>query len=219
MICRKMTRPVLNDCAGRCRSSVGAGLCLLLVVLLAGCASPKVSSPDNICGIFSQQPGWYAAAKKSAARWGGPLYLPMAIMYQESGFRRKARPPMEYFLGFIPTGRASDAYGYSQALKGTWQEYQKAVGSRFRERDNFSNAYDFIQWYMHQTYLRNGVSKLDGYAQYLNYHEGQGGFSRGSHNAKKWLLQVARRVDLRAKRYASQLNQCEKNLPRRRGWF
>lgn len=143
----------------------------------------------------------------------------MAIMYQESSFKRKARPPMQYFLGFIPTGRASDAYGYSQALKGTWAEYKKEVGSAFSSRDNFGNAYDFIQWYMHKTTLRNGVSKLDGYAQYLNYHEGQGGFSRGTHLTKPWLINTAKRVAQRAKRYRKQLNGCEQSLQKSRGWF
>ena len=198
---------------------IKASAILLLSVVLAACASSKLSSPDNLCRIFEDRPGWYRSAQKSVARWGGPLYMPMAIMYQESSFKRKARPPMEYFLGFIPTGRASDAYGYSQALKSTWAEYQKAVGSRFRERDNFANAYDFIQWYMHQTYLRNGVSKLDGYAHYLNYHEGQGGYSRGTHRNKQWLLKTAARVDQRARRYSAQLIECQTGLQRKRGLF
>jgi len=191
----------------------------ILLLVLSACASSPPAQPDNICAIFSEKPKWYTAAKRSAKQWGGPVYMPMAIMYQESSFRRKAKPPMRYFLGVIPTGRASNAYGYSQALKSTWAEYQKDVGSSFRDRDNFANAYDFIQWYMHKTYARNKVSKWDGYAQYLNYHEGQGGYSRGTHNSKQWLLNTAKLVDQRAKRYSAQLAQCKEELDRKKGWF
>lgn len=187
--------------------------------LLTACASDPPARPDNICSIFSEKPKWYKSAKRSAAKWGGPVHLPMAIMYQESGFRRKAKPPMRYFLGFIPTGRASDAYGYSQALKSTWQEYQKEAGSAFSDRDNFANAFDFIQWYMHKTYARNKVSKWDAYNQYLNYHEGQGGYSRGTHNSKRWLLDVARKVEQRSKKYSAQLAFCQADLDRQKSWF
>lgn len=192
---------------------------LLLSASITGCASKSLSNKSDLCQIFLDKPAWYSAAKKSARRWNAPISMPMAIMYQESSFRRKARPPMQYFLGFIPTGRASNAYGYSQALTGTWQEYQQEVGKRFSERDNFASAYDFIQWYMHKSYQRNGVSKLDGYGQYLNYHEGHAGFARGTYKNKQWLIKVAQRVDARTKRYAQQLRQCQAKLDRKRSWF
>lgn len=191
----------------------------MLAGALTSCASTPPTSPNNLCHIFEDKPHWYKAAKKSAAKWGGPIHLPMAIMYQESAFKRKARPSMQYFLGFIPTGRASNAYGYSQALESTWADYQKEAGSMFSDRDNFANAYDFIQWYMHKTHIRNKVSKWDAYAQYLNYHEGQGGYSRGTYKAKAWLITVAKRVDRRSKQYSTQLLSCKKSLDGSSGWF
>jgi hypothetical protein len=191
----------------------------ILAGALSSCASTPPASPNNLCHIFEDKPHWYKAAKKSAAKWGGPIHLPMAIMYQESSFKRKARPSMQYFLGFIPTGRASNAYGYSQALESTWAEYQQEAGSMFSDRDNFANSFDFIQWYMHKTHVRNKVSKWDAYAQYLNYHEGQGGYSRGTYKKKTWLLNVAKRVDRRSKQYSSQLLSCKKSLERSSGWF
>ena len=205
----------------RCALPRLAGRLLLMacISLVAACASSPPASPDNICRIFEEKPKWYKAALASADKWGGPIHLPMAIMYQESGFRRKAKPPMQYFLGVVPTGRASDAYGYSQALKSTWAEYQNEVGSRFRDRDNFASAYDFIQWYMHKTYNRNGISKWNAREQYLNYHEGQGGYSRGSHENKQWLLSVAQRVEQRSKKYSAQLALCRDQLDRSKGWF
>ena len=188
---------------------------ILLATLLTGCASAP-SEPLNIndiCSIFSKNPRWYKAAKKSSEKWGAPIYLPMAIMYQESRFKAKARPPKKYALGFIPRGRASDAYGYAQALKSTWGEYEKASGNSGK-RTNFSDAYDFVQWYMDVTFKRNNVSKLDANAHYLNYHEGQGGYARGTYKSKQWLINVAAKVAQRSDVYAKQLSRCEPKLSR-----
>lgn len=192
---------------------------MIALLVLSACASSPPSNSNDLCSIFTENSGWYKNAKKSVKKWGGPIHVPMAIMFQESSFKRKAKPPMRYFLGFIPRGRASDAYGYSQALKSTWNEYQNEVGSRFRDRDDFASAYDFIQWYMHKTYQRNGVSKWDAYAQYLNYHEGQGGYARGTYKGKQWLLNTAMQVDQRSKRYATQLANCKDRLDSKRRWF
>ena len=194
-------------------------LIVIAICVLSSCATSRPSNTSNLCKIFDEKHAWYKSAKSSAKKWGGPIELPMAIMYQESGFRQKAKPPMQYFLGFIPTGRASDAYGYSQALKSTWAQYQREIGTHFRDRDNFANAYDFIQWYMNKTYQMNGVNKTNGYAQYLNYHEGQGGYARGTYKNKQWLLTVAKRVDARFKHYSSQLSECKTRLDKKRSWF
>ncbi len=195
-------------------------LMVLLILSLTACATRPPSNVGNLCEIFKENPKWYKHAKSSANRWGGPIHLPMAIMYQESAFIHDAKPPMQYFLWIIPTGRASNAYGYAQALESTWAQYQREVGSRFRDRDNFANAYDFIQWYLQKTFQINGISKSDYYAHYLNYHEGQGGYARGTYQSKQWLLNVAQRVDQRAKRYATQMQGCVGELDKMgSGWF
>ena len=75
---------------------------VVLCALLFGCVSSPPQQPDNICAIFLEKPKWYKAAKRSANKWGGPIYLPMAIMYQESSFRGKARPAMKYFFRSDP---------------------------------------------------------------------------------------------------------------------
>lgn len=191
--------------------------CLLwLIIGLSGCASVPDNS-DDICAIFKEKRSWYKAAIKAEKKWGAPLSVPMAILYQESGFRAKARPPMRYALGFIPYGRASSAYGYSQAKTVAWKEYQREGGSRFADRDDFGDAMDFVQWYVDKTKRANGVSKWDAYNQYLNYHEGRGGYARGSYKNKKWLLNVANKVSRRADRYAQQYRGCKKSLSR--SWF
>ncbi len=192
-----------------------------LAAFTVGCAT-TASKPNNVndvCDIFRENPRWYKAAKNSVQKWGGNIQLPMAIIYQESTFRRKAKPQRKKILGFIPGKRPSNAYGYAQALRSTWGEYEKAIG-RSKRRDNFSDAFDFVQWYIHQSHLRNGVSKWDYDGHYLNYHEGQGGYSRGTHLKKQWLLNTAARVDRRATRFSSQLSSCKAELDSMKtGWF
>ena len=193
---------------------------LVTASLLAGCATTPPTNQEDLCSIFMQKPKWYKSAVKSAKRWGGPIHVPMAIIYQESSFRHDAKPAMQYFLWIIPTGRKSNAYGYSQALESTWARYQKETGARFKDRDNFANSFDFVQWYMDTTYKANGVSKWDASAQYLNYHEGQGGYARGTHKSKGWLLNTAQRVQERAARYSQQLQRCKTKLDSlNSGWF
>ena len=84
-----------------------------------------------------------------------------------------------------------------------------ASGNWGADRDEFADAIDFIGWYCNLSYTRCGIKLNDAYNQYLAYHEGQGGFSRKSYQRKKWLKNVATRVNQRAKAYAGQLNRCE----------
>ncbi|MGY9013469.1 MAG: transglycosylase SLT domain-containing protein, partial [Rhodobacterales bacterium] len=55
---------------------------------------------------------------------------------------------------------------------------------------------------------RNGVSLSDARNQYLNYHEGQSGYARGSYKRKRWLMLVADKVAKRAAQYRTQLRKC-----------
>ncbi|MBV7316910.1 hypothetical protein [Shewanella sp. NIFS-20-20] len=187
---------------------------LLFVLFMSGCASSPPGDPENICNIFKEHRHWYDAAKNTREKWGVPVHVPIAMMYQESSFRHNAAPPMEYFLGFIPIGRASDAYGYAQAKTITWDDYTRETGNSWSSRSNFDDAMDFMGWFIYKSHKINGVSKWDARNQYLNYHEGWGGYKRGSYKAKPWLIKVAGRVDARAKRYASQYRQCQKELDR-----
>jgi hypothetical protein len=143
----------------------------------------------------------------------------MAIMHQESRFRAKAKPPRRVFLGFIPGPRPSDAYGYSQAKASTWEWYQKSTGDRGADRDDFADAITFIGWYNYQSYKRNGIPRSDTYRLYLAYHEGHGGYGRGSYRNKDWLQTVAGKVERQAQSYRQQLAGCEKELQRGRGLF
>ena len=72
-------------------------------------------------------------------------------------------------------------------------------------------------WFIYKSQKINKTSKWDAYNQYLNYHEGWGGFKRKSYLKKKWLMAVAKKVDSRAKRYGAQLKKCESSLTK--GWW
>lgn len=145
-------------------------------------------------------------------KWGVPPQVPMAMMFRESSFRADALPPHYYFLGFIPWGRVSSAYGYAQALDGTWADYQRDAGSWFSSRDDFADALDFMGWYIDKTHRINGISKWDAYGQYLNYHEGWTGYRNHSYANKRWLKRIAAKVQARAERYGAQYRSCEAQL-------
>ena len=148
--------------------------------------------------------------RKSERRWGIPVYVQMAIMYQESKFIGNARTPVQYKLGVIPMGRQSSAFGYSQALDGTWQEYKDGPGRNRARRDNIKDATDFMGWYMAKTTERLGIAKNDARNQYLAYHDGRTGFLRGTYKSKPWLMRISREIEDRAALYKYQLVACRK---------
>ena len=185
-------------------------IAVALCCALAACSGAK-SPPrnlDNACSIIDQRPKYYRAMKKTERKWGVPVHVQMATIHQESRFVHDARTPYQWKLGVIPMGRASSAYGYSQALDGTWDDYKKGPGRSGAKRTNIRDATDFIGWYMDLSYRELGIPKTDAKRQYLAYHEGRGGFRRGSYWGKPWLLNVSDRVARRADVYEVQLRRC-----------
>ena len=183
----------------------------LVVVLVASCGSGNYSPPrdlDNACSIVAERPQYFRAMQRTERRWVVPVHVQMATIHQESKFVGNARTPHRYALGIIPMGRQSSAYGYSQALDGTWDEYRAETGKRRAKRDNISDATDFMGWYMTKTRQRNGIALNDAFNQYLAYHEGHAGYSRGSYRSKAWLVDVAQRVSTRSEYYRGQLVAC-----------
>lgn len=184
---------------------------------LVGCATPPPKEPENLCRIFEEKRDWYHAAADMRDKWGVPIQVPMAMMYQESSFKHNALPPRDYILWVIPWGRVSTAYGYSQAKTATWDDYVRETGNSWASRSNFDDAIDFMGWFISKSQKINGVSKWDAHAQYLNYHEGWGGYRRQTYRNKQWLVNTAQRVKERSDRYGAQLRSCEDDL--KRGWL
>jgi len=188
-------------------------LCLSIVLLaLAACGGSKTppSRLDDACAIAEERPRYLRAMKRSERKWGTPVAVQMATLYQESKFKSDARTPYRYALGVIPMGRQSSAYGYAQALDGTWDEYRNETKNYAGRRNKIDDATDFMGWYMEKTFQRHGIPKTDARRHYLAYHEGITGYGRGSYNQKAWLMRVANDVGSRAVMYDLQLRSCGK---------
>jgi len=182
-----------------------------MAFFVVSCGSNTSSPPrdlDNACAILREKPEYARAFRATERKWRVPVHVQMATIYQESKFVSDARTPFRYALGVIPMGRQSSAFGYSQALDGTWDEYRDETGNRSARRDRIRDATDFMGWYMNKTRTRNGIPLTDARRQYLAYHEGHGGYARGTYNRKPWLLRVSNNVGSRASRYRSQLATC-----------
>lgn len=193
-------------------------LVVTLGVLLTACSTPQPKNIKNVCAMYDEYYDWYLAADTVEQRWGIPAHVTMAFIYQESKFIDDARPPWQWFMWIIPLGRPSTAYGYAQALDGTWEEYQSQTENWGADRDEFEDAVDFIGWYNNKSIKRNRINPNDAYSLYLAYHEGQGGFARGTYKNKQWLLNVARKVDSMAQAYQGQLMGCRAELEDGRFW-
>nr|WP_319250561.1 lytic transglycosylase [uncultured Celeribacter sp.] len=186
-----------------------AALCLCALAACSGRGSIP-QNPENACSIIREKPHYYSAMQRSEAKWGVPVNVQMALIYQESTFNATARPPKRYVLLIIPKGRASSARGYAQALDGTWDDYRNGPGRAGASRSNIRDATDFIGWYVSTNNAALGIPNSDARKSYLAYHEGRTGYARGSHNSKSWLLSTANRVADRAARYQAQLQSCRR---------
>ncbi len=195
---------------------------LLLSVFLGGCWSPRPKKQSqrpkctsNICSVIQANPDWYQHTEKAARQWGTSTPVIMAIIQKESGFRHDARPVKPQKKS--KNGKKSkpqylsSAYGYAQALNGTWDHYRRDTGRHRARRDNFADCVQFIGWYNAQSHKKCRIKKNDAYNLYLAYHEGHGGFNKKTHKKKKGIVSYARRVESQAKLYDTQLKQCSGN--------
>lgn len=189
------------------KRALGAVLILLIV---ASCGGHKGSprNLDNACLLLQERRPYARAFKRVERKWGVPTHVMMAMIHQESKFDGRARTPHKYALGVIPMGRQSSAYGYSQALDGTWDDYRRETGNRSARRHDFDDATDFMGWYMTKTRSKLGIPFTDARNQYLAYHDGHAGYARGSWRSKAWLVDVSQRVATRAVMYEAQLRNC-----------
>ncbi len=185
----------------------------MILMLVASCGGGRYSAPrdlDNACSIVKERPKYMRAFKRAERRYGVRPEVMMAMIHQESKFNAKAKPPHKYALGVIPMGRQSSAYGYSQALDGTWDEYRTLSGNRGARRNNINDATDFMGWYMARSKETLGLGMNDVRNQYLAYHDGHTGYSRGTYKSKAWLVAIANKVQARAATYGAQLSSCRR---------
>jgi hypothetical protein len=183
----------------------------LLLLALSACAS----APDHIndiCSVFDQRDGffnnWQSAAERAERKYGISVPVLMATVRKESGFKPHAKPPRTKLFGFIPWKRASSAYGYSQALDGTWEQYKLESGNWGARRSSFADAVDFVGWYHSKTVDKYGVAPGDAYRLYLAYYMGWGAYGRGDWKSDAGVQKYAQATHEMAQRYAGQLKDC-----------
>ena len=99
-----------------------------------------------------------------------------------------------------------------------WGEYKAERGGLFKSRSDMEDALDFIGWYNDKSHQRLGLSKRNARELYLAYHEGHGGYRRGSYRSKPAVRKVATTVDRTARSYRAQLERCEAEF-RCDGWY
>lgn len=182
-------------------------LLVLLVLFTSSCSTYVPTDKNNLCSIFKGNKDWYESAVSVYEERGVPINTIMAFINQESSFIHDAKPPMRWFL-FIPYGRGSSSYGYSQAQDPVWDDYKKETDRMFVARDDFEDSLDFVSWYMLKTTKINKVPLTNVYSQYLNYHEGWGGYKRGSYKNNSTLKSIARKVERQSNLYKQQLKDC-----------
>lgn len=179
------------------------------------CSTVPPHAHDTACEIFSERRSWWRSVRASEDRWGVPPEVQLAIIGLESGFVDDARPPRRGGFLFIPGRRASSAFGYAQAVDGTWDWYREDAGRPRAQRDRFDDAADFVGWYARKSQALSGIPLSDARNQYLAYHEGHAGYNRGSHRDQAWLMRKADRAAALAARYRAELSGCARRLDRR----
>ncbi len=181
----------------------------ILLLFFMSCATTPPSNKKNACSILTEKEHWTRPLENAARKWNIPKHTILSIIYHESKFVSDAKPPRKKVLGIGILGRRiSSAYGYSQALDGTWEEYITKTGNLRARRTNFDDAVDFIGWYLNRSVKRLGISNTNSYHLYLAYHQGDAGFKRGSYRKKSAIKNYARKVQRTAITYRDQINDC-----------
>ena len=184
---------------------------IIFFLFLSSCSSiPKNTS--NSCEIFNEKYFWYKHTRKVEQNWGTPIYIQLAIIKTESDFDWLAKPPRQKLFKIIPFKRPSSSFGYSQAVKGTWEQYKNETGNKLATRTRFKDSADFIGWYTNKTKSILKISLNDAFKQYIAYHEGWGNYKNYKKNKK--VIDLAKKVEKQSNIYKKQLSKCKSSLNR-----
>ncbi len=187
---------------------------LILSMFLFYACSSVPNNTSNSCEIFNERYLWYKHAKKVEMKWGTPIHIQLAIIKMESGFDWLAKPPRKKLFKVIPYKRPSSSFGYSQAVKGTWEQYKNETGNKLATRARFKDSVDFIGWYTNKT---NSILKIplqDAFKQYIAYHEGWGNYKNYKKNKK--VISLAKKVEKQSKIYKRQFFNCGNSLNKKK---
>lgn len=142
-------------------------LLLVISIIIISSCSEKTQVNDNMgaCEILAQHSSWKKSLKTAQQNYNLPPAFAMAIIYQESRFNADAK------------SKYSSAYGYAQAIDGTWKHFQQDVKSNAK-RNNFDDSVQFIGWYMSQLSKSLKLRMTDSKNLYMAYMLGATGFKR-----------------------------------------
>ena len=190
-------------------------ICFIIFFFVASCSSvPKY--PQNACKIFGESYFWYKSVKKSSETYGAPIHIILAFVNKESGFNRWAKPKRTKLFKIVPYKRPSSSFGYSQAVKKTWELYKTETNNSLALRARFKDSVMFIGWYIAKTNKINNIPLNDSYRQYLNYYLGWGNYAKKAYNTDKKSIIFAKNVEKKSKIYKKQLRECAKSLERKK---
>ncbi len=144
-----------------------------------------------------QNKDWFKASKRVANKWGAPISVQLSVIRHESTFNPDA------------AAKTSTAYGYAQALNGTFGEYKKETNNSTALRSSYYDSVDFIGWYFSKSTSALKHSAYDAETFYLAYHDGIGGFKKGTYKKKDWLVKKAKKVQELSNTYRLQINKCK----------
>ena len=182
---------------------------IIIFLMITSCSSiPK--NTQNSCDIFEERYLWYKYSKATYEKWGVPIHIQLAFIKKESDFNWLAKPPRKKLFKIIPFKRPSSSFGYSQAVKGTWEQYKRETGNKLATRVRFKDSVDFIGWYTNKTEKILKISKKDAFKQYIAYHEGWGNYKNFKDNEK--VIYLAKRVEKQSNIYKKQLSECKNSL-------
>ncbi len=182
----------------------------ILSLFLVSMCSSIPQNTSNSCKIFEERYLWYKYSKKVEQKWGTPIHIQLAIIKMESDFDWLAKPPRQKLFKVIPFKRPSSSFGYSQAVKGTWEQYKNETGNKLATRARFKDSVDFIGWYTNKT---NSILKIplkNAFKQYIAYHEGWGNYKYYKKNKK--VISLAKKVEKQSKIYEKQFSKCSNSL-------
>ena len=182
---------------------------IIIIILISACSSiPQNTS--NSCSIFNERYLWYKYAKKTEQKWGTPIYVQLAIIKMESDFDWLAKPQRQKLFKVIPFKRPSSSFGYSQAVKGTWEQYKNETGNKLATRARFKDSVDFIGWYTDKTESLLKISKKTLLDSIL--HTMKVGVVIKIIRIIKKVIGLAKKVKNQSDKYKSQLKKCQKRL-------
>tara|TARA_B100001013_G_scaffold319671_1_gene228697 strand:+ start:716 stop:1330 length:615 start_codon:yes stop_codon:yes gene_type:complete len=187
----------------------------IIFLFLVSCSSvPKY--PSNACKVFGEKYLWYKHAKKSSQLYGAPIDIILAFINKESSFNRWAKPKRQKLFKVIPYKRPSTSFGYSQAVKKTWELYKTETNNPLALRTRFKDSAMFIGWYISKTNKINKIPLNDSYRQYLNYYLGWGNYAKKTYKTDKKAVILAKSVEKQSKIYKNQLKECQNSLDRKK---